>query len=723
MVACLERGSLHRATASTLMNETSSRSHAIFSISIEQHQIEDLYSKDAPEKKPKSSEDAGFTTAKFHFVDLAGSERLKRTGASGSVLKEGISINRGLLALGNVISALTDDTGKVTHIPYRDSKLTRMLQDSLGGNSRTVMIACVSPAESNFDESLNTLKYAQRARNIRNKPVVNRDPQSTIISQLKQQVFELQNELMAYKRSGGSGNFKDGTFPNNPNHSAFSNMFSGKIGHQREENNLQEDVKMLKIKLFQNEKELVKVRGELQQTKMSLGESQISMYSLKKERDLLKMLQEKYRECLDRNHIQADFLNDSQFFEIESKNLVDEYLQKIDKLQKSLEEKQESSKVIQHEYDILVRGSHKDHELLLEKTKLIQSLTSQLKKQKALNKKLQQQSEDSAEPNVSHELGMAQEAGNQTLVNENVHEVTKNDEESDSEDINEEDEMLDHEFEVHTQAAREEIMLVTGTLNEKEELLDNITQGQLLLERNLVDEMKHQYYEKIIQLEDELKHLEKQKDEAISKVNVNHADNERNKNVGVYKQKIADMDAKIKEFKKKEKEQQNMLKLVKNQRTKIEQLDGEIKKIRVQKTQLQKKMREEAERFNKMRNTRQKELMDAKKKNIEKDAIITKLKTENRKKELMYKKKAEELLSRCMSKELLKQIDKNRSSANSSRMNSSRKSLETQSSDSKADIEESKGLVSEVEVKNLVDYCTEKLTEHLKLSLEIEKGI
>jgi len=101
--------------------------------------------------------------AKFHFVDLAGSERIKKTGATGNTLKEGISINKGLLCLGNVISALTDETKKNSHVPYRDSKLTRILQDSLGGNSRTTMIACISPAEYNFDETLNTLKYASRA--------------------------------------------------------------------------------------------------------------------------------------------------------------------------------------------------------------------------------------------------------------------------------------------------------------------------------------------------------------------------------------------------------------------------------------------------------------------------------------------------------------------------------------------------------------------------------
>ncbi|EST05085.1 Kinesin, motor domain protein [Kalmanozyma brasiliensis GHG001] len=114
-------------------------------------------------------------SSKFHFVDLAGSERLKRTAAQGDRVKEGISINSGLHALGNVISALGDPAKakRATHIPYRDSKLTRLLQDSLGGNAHTLMIACVSPTEYNVSETVNTLQYANRARNIKNKAELN----------------------------------------------------------------------------------------------------------------------------------------------------------------------------------------------------------------------------------------------------------------------------------------------------------------------------------------------------------------------------------------------------------------------------------------------------------------------------------------------------------------------------------------------------------------------
>ena len=106
-------------------------------------------------------------------MDLAGSERPSKTGATGARMKEGIKINMSLTALGNVISALVD--GK-PHIPYRDSKLTRLLQDSLGGNTKTVMMAAISPADYNHDETMSTLRYANRAKNIKNKPVVNEDP-------------------------------------------------------------------------------------------------------------------------------------------------------------------------------------------------------------------------------------------------------------------------------------------------------------------------------------------------------------------------------------------------------------------------------------------------------------------------------------------------------------------------------------------------------------------
>ncbi|KAJ6328060.1 hypothetical protein OIU77_009864 [Salix suchowensis] len=155
------------------------------------------------DSNPNDSMNEEYLCAKLHLVDLAGSERAKRTGSDGMRFKEGVHINKGLLALGNVISALGDEKKRKegVHVPYRDSKLTRLLQDSLGGNSRTVMIACISPADINAEETLNTLKYANRARNIQNKPVVNRDPMSSEMLKMRQQLEYLQAELFA--RGGG----------------------------------------------------------------------------------------------------------------------------------------------------------------------------------------------------------------------------------------------------------------------------------------------------------------------------------------------------------------------------------------------------------------------------------------------------------------------------------------------------------------------------------------
>ena len=184
LIGCLEDGSLRRATGSTNMNAVSSRSHAIFSIFLTQRKI------------TTNQEIASDLVSKFNFVDLAGSERLKKTGASGDRMKEGININCGLLALGNVISALGDPKKRGQHVPFRDSKITRLLQDSLGGNSRTIMMACISPADMNFEESASTLAYANRARNIQNKPVVNRDPVAARMEALIARIHQLES-LMA----------------------------------------------------------------------------------------------------------------------------------------------------------------------------------------------------------------------------------------------------------------------------------------------------------------------------------------------------------------------------------------------------------------------------------------------------------------------------------------------------------------------------------------------
>ena len=211
----LERGNLSRTTAETFMNATSSRSHAIFSIALELFEYASAATSEGAENT--------YIQSKLHLVDLAGSERAKRTGAEGVRLKESVGINQGLLALGKVIRALTapkNGSQQAAHVPYRESKLTRFLQDSLGGNSRTIMLACVSPADINMHETLSTLQYASRARIIQNKAVANvsvglhslPEVDGSLVGALRTQLQLMQAELEQYKsgqqRAGATGSLR-----------------------------------------------------------------------------------------------------------------------------------------------------------------------------------------------------------------------------------------------------------------------------------------------------------------------------------------------------------------------------------------------------------------------------------------------------------------------------------------------------------------------------------
>ncbi|KAG7478455.1 hypothetical protein MATL_G00080820 [Megalops atlanticus] len=172
----MDQGWRNRAVGYTLMNKDSSRSHSIFTIHLE------ICNTDV------SGEDH-LRAGKLNLVDLAGSERQSKTGATGERLREATKINLSLSALGNVISALVD--GRSKHVPYRDSKLTRLLQDSLGGNTRTLMVACLSPADNNYEESLSTLRYANRAKSIQNRPRINEDPKDALLREYQEEIKQL----------------------------------------------------------------------------------------------------------------------------------------------------------------------------------------------------------------------------------------------------------------------------------------------------------------------------------------------------------------------------------------------------------------------------------------------------------------------------------------------------------------------------------------------------
>lgn len=247
----MKQGNANRSIASTLMNAESSRSHSIFILTITQNNLEDLSQK----------------TGKLYLVDLAGSEKISKTGAQGSTLEEAKTINKSLTTLGMVINALTDK--KSTHIPYRDSKLTRILTESLGGNSKTCLIITCSPHPYNDQETLSTMRFGARARCIKNKPKINRE---YTIPELKKLLdnAEIENELLkerireleALLAKQGIEVPKAAALPSSQNHQVNSNP---KVPTLSDE--LQEKIDMIDVLEDQLERE--RARGVQYQKEIS----------------------------------------------------------------------------------------------------------------------------------------------------------------------------------------------------------------------------------------------------------------------------------------------------------------------------------------------------------------------------------------------------------------------------------------------------------------------
>uniref|UniRef100_A0A3B1JQ20 Kinesin-like protein n=1 Tax=Astyanax mexicanus TaxID=7994 RepID=A0A3B1JQ20_ASTMX len=357
-------GHKNRSVGATNMNEHSSRSHAIFTITIE-----------CSEKGIDGNQHVRM--GKLHLVDLAGSERQGKTGATGQRLKEATKINLSLSTLGNVISALVD--GKSTHVPYRNSKLTRLLQDSLGGNSKTMMCANIGPADYNYDETISTLRYANRAKNIKNKARINEDPKDALLRQFQKEIEELKRKLEEGEISGSEGSGSEemdegedeagigGERPRNRRDSGSSSN-SGSVCSvaQRSEGETQtrkkkmspdkmvemqakieEERKALEAKLDMEEEERNKARAELE----------------KREKDLLKAQQEHHLlleklSALEKKVIVGgvDLLAKAEEQEKlleESNNELEERRKRAEQLRKELEEKEQERLDIEEKYTSL----------------------------------------------------------------------------------------------------------------------------------------------------------------------------------------------------------------------------------------------------------------------------------------------------------------------------------------------------------------------------------
>ncbi|KAM3861305.1 kinesin-like protein KIF3C isoform 2-T2 [Diretmus argenteus] len=273
-------GNQARAVGATDMNEHSSRSHALFLITVE-------CSQPGPDGRKH------IRVGRLNLVDLAGSERQAKTGVRGERLKEAAKINLSLSALGNVISALAD--GRSGHVPYRDSKLTRLLQDSLGGNARTVMVATLGPAPQHYDETLTTLRYANRAKNIQNQPRVNEDPKDALLREFQREIARLRAQLN--HRKGRSKHRKEEADEGEGWDRDGDEDTEGEgEGEEEVEKEAQEYVKREEQRL-EREKEAIRDDRSLlaEEKQRLLGEKERMMGDLRKEQEATEQLTAKYK--------------------------------------------------------------------------------------------------------------------------------------------------------------------------------------------------------------------------------------------------------------------------------------------------------------------------------------------------------------------------------------------------------------------------------------------
>ncbi|KAG7509049.1 kinesin KIF3C isoform X1 [Solea senegalensis] len=272
-------GNQERAVGATDMNEHSSRSHALFLITVE-------CSQPGPDGRKH------IRVGRLNLVDLAGSERQAKTGVQGERLKEAAKINLSLSALGNVISALAD--GRSSHVPYRDSKLTRLLQDSLGGNAKTVMVATLGPAPQHYDETLTTLRYANRAKNIQNQPRVNEDPKDALLREFQNEIARLRAQLNHRKwRSKQKKEQVEGDGDE-------SWERDGDEETEDEELEVEKDAEdYVKLEEQRLERETEAIRGDqfmlAEEKQRLLGEKERMMGDLRKEQEATEQLTAKYK--------------------------------------------------------------------------------------------------------------------------------------------------------------------------------------------------------------------------------------------------------------------------------------------------------------------------------------------------------------------------------------------------------------------------------------------
>ncbi|XP_033619492.1 kinesin-like protein KIF21A isoform X3 [Fukomys damarensis] len=630
MMQCLKLGALSRTTASTQMNVQSSRSHAIFTIHVCQTRMcPQVDAENLTDNKmiTESSQMNEFETltAKFHFVDLAGSERLKRTGATGERAKEGISINCGLLALGNVISALGDKSKRATHVPYRDSKLTRLLQDSLGGNSQTIMIACVSPSDRDFMETLNTLKYANRARNIKNKVMVNQDRASQQINALRSEITRLQMELMEYK-TGKRIIDEEGV-------ESINDMFHENAMLQTENNNLrvrikamQETVDALRTRITQ----LVSDQANQVLARAGEGNEEISnmIHSYIKEIEDLraKLLEseavnENLRKNLTRAASRSPYFSGSSAFSPAILSSDKETIEIIDLAKKDLEKLKKKEK---------------------KKKKRLQKLEESNREERSLAGKEEYADTDQEK---KEEKGVLERENNELEVEESQEVSDHEDEEEEEEE--DEDDMEGGESSDETDSDSDEkanyqadLANITCEIAIKQKLIDELENSQKRLQT-----LKRQYEEKLMMLQHKIRDTQLERDQVLQNLgSVESCSEEKAKKIkSEYEKKLQSMNKELQRLQAAQKEHARLLKNQSQYEKQLKKLQQDVMEMKKTKVRLMKQMKEEQEKARLTESRRNREIAQLKKDQRKRDHQLRLLEAQKRNQEVVLRRRTEEV--------------------------------------------------------------------------------
>nr|XP_060634385.1 kinesin-like protein KIF21A isoform X4 [Anolis sagrei ordinatus] len=629
MMQCLKLGALSRTTASTQMNVQSSRSHAIFTVHLCQTRICSPIDADNVTDNRIISESSELNefetlTAKFHFVDLAGSERLKRTGATGERAKEGISINCGLLALGNVISALGDKSKKVTHVPYRDSKLTRLLQDSLGGNSQTVMIACVSPSDRDFMETLNTLKYANRARNIKNKVMVNQDRASQQINALRSEITRLQMELMEYK-TGKRIIDEEGV-------ESINDMFHENAMLQTENNNLrvrikamQETIDALRARITQ----LVSDQANQVLARAGEGNEEISnmIHNYIKEIEDLraKLLEseavnENLRRNLSRASTRSTYFGGPSAFSASMLPSDKETIEILDLAKKDLEKLKKKEKKKKKRLQKLEESSQEERSTVKEEN-------TDNEQEKRDEKGISERENHELEAEECQEVSDREDEEDEEDEDEDDMEVVESSDESDS----------DSDEKAHYQA---DLANITCEIAIKQKLIDELENSQRRLQT-----LKRQYEEKLIMLQHKIRDTQLERDQVLQNLgSVESCSEEKAKKIKTeYEKRLQSMNKELQRLQTAQKEHARLLKNQSQYEKQLKKLQQDVAEMKKTKVRLMKQMKEEQEKARKNESRRNREIAQLKKEQRKREHQLKLLETQKRNQEVILRRKTEEV--------------------------------------------------------------------------------